>query len=94
MTEPATQKKILVIDDDPDIRSLINVLFEEEGHDVEEASNGLEGAKIVGEFMPDLIILDVNMPIANGFKVCKILKANQVVRPRTDDVTGAETVTG
>jgi two-component system alkaline phosphatase synthesis response regulator PhoP len=66
--------KILVIDDEPDIRNLTIKTLEEDGYQVISASDGDEGLQKVVEKMPDLILLDVVLPKKSGFEVCKILK--------------------
>lgn len=66
--------KILVIDDEPDIRNLAIKTLEEDGYQVISASDGDEGLQKVVEKMPDLILLDVVLPKKSGFEVCKILK--------------------
>jgi len=66
--------KILVIDDEPDIRNLTKKTLEEDGYQVISASDGEEGLQMVADKMPDLILLDVVLPKKSGFEVCKILK--------------------
>ncbi|MBI4868019.1 MAG: response regulator [Candidatus Wallbacteria bacterium] len=80
MSDTGTTKKILVVDDDAGIRGLLRVLFEDEGHEVVEAVNGVEAMQRVDEFVPDLITLDVNMPLMDGFRVCRLLKDGQRTR--------------
>lgn len=61
--------KILVADDNGEIRELIRVLLESEGYEVDEASDGVEAIEKTDESV-DLIILDVMMPVVSGFKAC------------------------
>ena len=68
--------RILVVDDAADLRFFLRLVLEKAGYEVCEAENGLRAAERVSDFHPDLITLDVNMPFANGFAVCKILKTN------------------
>ena len=58
--------KILVVEDDPDLASLEAELFEEHGHRVEVAANGREALAAVERAAPDLILLDMKMPIMSG----------------------------
>ena len=67
-------KKILLIDDEPDITELIQFHLEQKEYIVKTASDGLKGIKIAKEFMPDLILLDVMMPEMDGIEVCQLLK--------------------
>ena len=61
-------EKIMVVDDDQDIREVIQVLLSSEGYNVIEASNGKEALELVNDDT-DLIILDVMMPEMNGYQV-------------------------
>lgn len=71
-----TPKKILVVDDTPDIVHFLVVRLRSEGFDTLTAYNGLDGLTIAERDRPDLIILDVMMPQLNGFQVCRKLKEN------------------
>lgn len=66
--------KILVVDDDPDIRDVLEELLEGEGYEVITANNGEDGLEAVKKENPDLMILDLLMPVMDGFAVCKQLK--------------------
>ena len=69
-------KKILVIEDDQDIVSLLEYRLKENGFDVIVAMDGSQGLELAMSEKPDLITLDINLPEINGFTVCSILKAN------------------
>jgi CheY-like chemotaxis protein len=58
--------EMLIVDDNEDIRGLLAVILESAGHQVREASDGREGLDRVAEQRPDLILLDVEMPILTG----------------------------
>ncbi len=62
-------KKILIIDDDADVISLLAKYLSGGGYDVISASNGIEGIQKTGSEKPDLILLDINMPDMNGHQV-------------------------
>jgi two-component system alkaline phosphatase synthesis response regulator PhoP len=66
--------KILVVDDDPDIREVLEALLEGEGLEVVTATNGEEGLETIKKENPDLMILDLLMPVMDGFAVCKQLQ--------------------
>ncbi|HHP7233302.1 MAG TPA: response regulator transcription factor [Desulfobacterales bacterium] len=70
------QKRILVVDDEPDFASLVQGNLEKEGFLVEVAYNGVEGLEKVQANRPDAIVLDVMMPEKDGYAVCKELKGN------------------
>lgn len=69
-----TPKKILVVDDTPDIVHFLVVRLRAEGFDTLTAYNGFDGLTIAKRDKPDLIILDVMMPQLNGFQVCRKIK--------------------
>jgi len=74
-----TRGKVLHIDDEDSIRFTIEMLLLEEGYEVFQAENGIEGLKMASEHRPDVILLDVNMPIMDGFETLKNLKENEVL---------------
>jgi len=69
--------KILVIDDDPDIRTVLDILLKKQGHLVETASREDEVFNKVSQFQPDIILLDVLLSGADGRAVCQRLKAEK-----------------
>lgn len=66
--------KILVVDDDPEIREAIGLILEANGYKVVSAQDGLDGLNKLKEEKPDLMVLDLLMPRLDGFGVCKELK--------------------
>ncbi|WP_119308013.1 response regulator [Cohaesibacter haloalkalitolerans] len=68
-------KRILIVDDDDDIRSLIAELFEREGYSVSTAQDSLEMDLIMDRTFPDLIILDLMLPGEDGLSICRRLRA-------------------
>ncbi|BBC22923.1 response regulator [Pseudanabaena sp. ABRG5-3] len=70
------QSKILVVDDDPDIRHELASALMDRGYIAKTASDGSEALLCVKLHAPDLILLDVSMPQMDGYEVCRILKAN------------------
>jgi CheY-like chemotaxis protein len=62
----STDKKILVVEDDEQVRELIRIALETQGYSVVTAENGLSGYERAVELKPDLIITDVYMPAADG----------------------------
>jgi len=68
------QRKVLVADDSRNIINLIRYNFEKKGYSVIEAYDGEEAVKKVLSEKPDIIILDINMPVKDGFEVCKMLR--------------------
>lgn len=70
------KKKVLLVDDDPDFVEAVKVIVESGGYDVQIAYDGKEGIEAVAQDKPDIIILDVMMPVMNGHEACAKLKAN------------------
>lgn len=65
----------MIVDDDQDIVEILRALLETEGYDVIEAFNGKEGIDKAYQHMPHLILLDIMMPVLDGWQVCQRLKA-------------------
>ncbi|MFC1501340.1 response regulator transcription factor [Elusimicrobiota bacterium] len=70
------KKRILVIDDDPEILVLLKTYLETEGYEVIQSDNGAEGLEKAHSEMPDLIILDLVLPDIDGLKICRRLKSD------------------
>lgn len=66
--------KVLLIEDDPDIREIVCVILKSQNYDITQAVNGKEGLAQLKKAKPDLIILDLLMPGMDGFNFCKALK--------------------
>lgn len=69
-------KKILIVDDDPDLVEAVTMILETKNYNVAAAYGGLEGLQKARTENPDLIVLDVMMPDKDGYAVCKELKAD------------------
>lgn len=70
-------KRILVIDDEPDVVKMLRARLESNGYNVVSASDGEEGLGKVGSEKPDLIILDIRMPRMDGYTFLRELKSKQ-----------------
>jgi len=68
--------RILVVDDEPQIRRIMRETLTSAGYEVDDARNGIEGLEKVREFRPDLVLLDINMPEMAGVDVCKAIRAD------------------
>ena len=64
----AERKTVLVIEDDLDLQDLMASLLEQDGYRVERASHGAEALVIVARHLPDLILLDMRMPVMDGWR--------------------------
>ena len=69
-------RKILIVDDEPNIVISLEFLMKKEGFEVAVASDGDEALAKVTSFAPDLVLLDVMMPKKSGFEVCEALRAD------------------
>lgn len=75
-----TRPRILIVDDEPDLLSVLHFGLEVEGFQVLEASDGEQGLAMAREQAPDLIVLDLMLPRMDGYKVCRALKFDERYR--------------
>jgi len=73
-------KKVLVVDDDPDIRSFSVTMLEEHGYIPLEAADGVEGLKMIKKEKPDLVILNILMPRQSGIRLYRELKIDKSLK--------------
>lgn len=71
------KKRILIVDDEGDLRNMLKFRLEAMNYDVSEAADGQEGLDKSRSEKPDLIILDLMLPRIDGFKVCRMLKFDE-----------------
>ncbi|MEO0538487.1 MAG: response regulator [Cyanobacteria bacterium P01_A01_bin.123] len=76
----AGKASIMVVDDDAKNLSLIAHLLKEEGYAVWQASTGTEALRFAPKVMPDLVLLDINLPDMSGYAVCHQLRANDQIK--------------
>jgi two-component system, OmpR family, KDP operon response regulator KdpE len=69
--------KVLVIDDEPQIRRLMRTTLIGAGYEVDDAKSGEDGLEKIGTFHPDLVLLDMNMPGMGGLAACKLIRADK-----------------
>jgi CheY-like chemotaxis protein len=72
--------KILVADDEEDIRDLLSFTLKFAGHEVITASNGEEAFQLAQQEKPELVLLDVRMPRMNGYEACRHIKADPALK--------------
>jgi CheY-like chemotaxis protein len=87
------RQTVCIVDDDPDILEIYQTKFEQSGYIVFTATNGDEGLAIVREHHPDILLLDIQMPVKNGVEVIKEMGTNPefkgipiIVLSNVDDV--------
>lgn len=78
-TEQGQPAKILIVDDEPQIIRVLRTALSTQGYNVRIAANGIEGADIARDWLPDLVITDVSMPEMNGVELCRELRASSRV---------------
>lgn len=78
--ENSTAKRILCIEDEPEMIDLIRLILGRRGFDVYGAAGGVEGARLVREMLPDLVLLDLMMPDMDGWEVYQQMKAEPSTR--------------
>jgi DNA-binding response OmpR family regulator len=67
-------KKIVIADDEVLVRQVIKQVLQNEGYDVIEAKDGKEAVELVRDEKPDLLIIDVRMPVMDGMQACRIIR--------------------
>ncbi len=70
-----SRRRVLIVDDFPDITTMLEELVTMLGHEARVANHGGEAIEIAREFHPDLVLLDLGMPPPDGFEVCRRLRA-------------------
>lgn len=75
-------RRVLVVDDDPTIRRVLTLNLEADGYEVSVAGDGDEAKELARSIHPDVVILDVMMPVADGYSVLRALRSS----PQTDDI--------
>jgi CheY-like chemotaxis protein len=76
------RRKVLIIDDDEKSRKLLRIMIRGLGYETIEAEDGEQGVRLAREKMPDLILMDMRMPVMDGIEAAKLLK----VDPLTSDI--------
>ena len=72
--------KILIAEDEPDIRELVTFMLKFAGYEVVAASNGEDAVRTASRERPDLVLMDVRMPRMTGYDACRMMKANPDLR--------------
>lgn len=87
MNQP--RPSVLIVDDDVDLRELLAIILEGEGFEVESAANGREGLERMTSSPPALILLDMRMPVMDGWQFCQELDRRGGLRPPIVVLTAA-----
>lgn len=68
------RRKVLIADDEPNIVTALEFLLRRSGYDVATAANGEEALALVASFLPDVVLLDIMMPVKSGYEVCQRMR--------------------
>lgn len=74
MAQQRTNYKILIVDDEPDITEMLQYNLKKEGYDVKTAENGKKAVETAKEFLPNLILMDIMMPVMDGVEACRQIR--------------------
>jgi CheY-like chemotaxis protein len=72
--------RILIAEDEPDIRELVAFTLRFAGHEVTSTSNGEEAVQMASKLIPDLVLMDVRMPRMTGYDACRVMKASPALK--------------
>src|ERR1700733_14278095 len=86
----ADKKRILVVDDEPQITRVLRTSLSSSGYDVRTAEDGAAGLRTAREWNPDLIITDISMPNIDGLELCRLIRADSMVPIIVLSVKGEE----
>src|SRR5579863_8686383 len=81
MESSSSSRRVMLIEDDPEIRGIVTTLLVSEGFQVEEAADGRSGLERVFLVKPDLILVDLRLPGLDGAEICKRIRAGGVDTP-------------
>jgi len=73
-------KRILIVDDEPDILEFLSYYLRNSGYSIEVANNGIEAITMARKFQPHLILLDVMMPNMDGYEACREIRKDQALK--------------
>jgi two-component system, cell cycle response regulator DivK len=73
-------KRILVVEDTEDNRQILRDVLNDAGFDLIEAGDGEEGVRMAAEFHPDLVLMDIQLPIVDGYEATRRIKADPALR--------------
>ena len=75
-----TQRKVLLVEDNDDTRRLYSIVLRYHGFQVQEAVTGVEAVRMVRESVPDLVLMDLALPVMDGWEAARRIKADPAIR--------------
>ena len=85
---PAIRRRVLIVEDNDDVRQMLRILLEHEGHEVFEAVDGTEGVRAASRVRPDLALVDLGLPILDGYEVARFIRRQDYQPQRLVALTG------
>ena len=85
---PAIRRRVLIVEDNDDVRQMLRILLEHEGHEVFEAVDGTEGVRAASRVRPDLALVDLGLPILDGYEVARFIRRQDHQPQRLVALTG------
>jgi len=85
---PAIRRRVLIVEDNDDVRQMLKILLEHEGHEVFEAVDGTEGVRAASRLRPDLALVDLGLPILDGYEVARFIRRQDYQPQRLVALTG------
>jgi PAS domain S-box-containing protein len=85
---PVVRRRVLIVEDNDDVRQMLKILLEHEGHEVFEAVDGTEGVRAASRFRPDLALVDLGLPILDGYDVARFIRRQPHQPQRLVALTG------
>jgi PAS domain S-box-containing protein len=83
-----SQKRILIVEDDPDNREMMRILLESSGHEVHDAADGASGVELATRLEPEIVLIDIGLPGLDGYEVARRIRATRKDRPRLVALSG------
>jgi len=78
--QSTARRRVLVVDDEPNIVISLEFLLVNAGYEVTIARDGMQALQMAASCRPDLVVLDIMLPVVNGFEVCKQLRASRELK--------------
>jgi PAS domain S-box-containing protein len=85
---PRVKRRVLIVEDNEDVREMLKVWLEHEGHEVLEAADGAAAIKMVADFQPALAFIDIGLPLMDGFEVARYIRRQRHQPQRLIALTG------
>jgi two-component system cell cycle response regulator DivK len=72
--------KVLIIEDDENVRNVLQDMIESKNYNAASANNGLEGVELARTYQPDVVLMDIEMPVMNGYEALKAIRSDPALR--------------